>query len=130
MISDYIGLPFKDGGRGPKEYDCWGLAMAVMKNYGYYLPDYHISAFDAAKIAFEIKSQRCLWTELKQPVKGCVVVMRFGTSALVNHVGVYIGNGRFVHAREKTGSCIERLDNPVFKKLVAGFYLPPEEYKA
>ncbi len=33
-----------------------------------------------------------------------------------SHVGIYIGNGRFVHASEKTGITINRIDEPYWNK--------------
>jgi len=124
-----IGKPFKDGGRGPDLYDCWGLTMVVLQNFGYCLPDYPVCAFDCARVNEEIEQQKHNWQEIKEPVAGCVVTMRMGLSPVVNHIGVCIGEGKFIHAREKTGVCIERLENPVFKSLISGFYLPPEAYR-
>lgn len=124
-----IGKPFKDGARGPDAFDCWGLVMVALRHYGYELPDYHISAFASAAIGAEISSAQKTWEEITEPVPGCVVVMRFGRSATINHIGVYIGAGQFMHARDKTGVCIERVENPVFKQLIQGYFLPPKDYK-
>lgn len=129
LVSDLIGKPFLNGGRGPAEYDCWGLTVAAMQRYGWSLPEYHISAFDFDLIDAVISRQRSAWIELDQPQAGCVVVMRFGVQNLVNHIGTAIGDGLILHTRAKTGSVIERLNSPVFKAILRGFFLPPERFK-
>ena len=49
---DLIGVPFVDGGRDAKSgLDCWGLVKEVFRRQGYEVPDYHISAIEAADIA-------------------------------------------------------------------------------
>ena len=128
-LNDLVGKPFFDGGRGPGAFDCWGLTMQAMRLYGYELPECPISAFDSVLIDIEITIQKRQWKELPAPVAGCVAVMRFGCSDYVNHVATCIGDGLMLHTREKTGSVVERIDKPVFKSLIQGFYLPPEEYK-
>jgi cell wall-associated NlpC family hydrolase len=40
-------------------------------------------------------------------------VLTFGTRKKIDHVGVYVGNGRFIHASPKKKQVIEsKLDNP------------------
>lgn len=128
-LNDFIGKPFEDGARGPNTFDCWGLTMAVMLRFGWALPDFHIAAFDVAKISDEIDNQRDAWRELAIPEPGCIVVMRFGCHKHVNHVATFIGDGMMLHTREKTGSVIERVNSPVFKALIKGYFLPPEKYR-
>lgn len=128
-LNNLVGKPFIDGARGPDFYDCWGLAMAAMRCFGYNLPEFHVSAFDTGAVAVAIESEKLLWHELPVPVPGSIVVMRFGSS-VINHVATFIGNGFVLHTREKTGSVIERINTPVLRHLVRGYFLPPEAYKA
>lgn len=129
MTTRLIGKQFKDGGRGPVLFDCWGLAIEAMKDFGYNLPDYAVSAFDCAAVGQIIGEERKAWQQIEKPVPGCVIVMRFGTAKNINHIGVYLGNEKFIHARDKVGVCIEKITSPVFRSIIQGFYLPPEEYK-
>ena len=32
IINRYVGKPWVSGGRGPDEFDCWGLVKYVMAN--------------------------------------------------------------------------------------------------
>ena len=122
-IADLIGKEFKDGGRGPDGYDCWGLASEVFKRFGIELPDYKISCEEKNEINGKIKSERKKWERCagEIPVPALVVFMENG---VCNHTGVHIGNGRFIHARERSGVAIESMDSVVWKKRIEGVYVP------
>lgn len=128
-LNHLIGKPFLDGARGPEAFDCWGLTVAAMRLYGYSLPEFFVSAFDCASIAGAIESQRYAWEELAAPLAGCVIVMKLGGQPYNNHIATFIGGGMVLHTRQKTGSIIERIEKPIFKALVQGYYLPPKVYK-
>lgn len=115
---------FKDGGRGPVEFDCWGLVREIYKRYGIDLPDYTISCEDASRIGAEIEKNRPLWVRCEGEIPvPALVVIRYG-SEWCNHTGVYIGNGRFIHIREKAGVNIDRIDSIAWKNKIEGFYVP------
>jgi len=61
---------------------------------------------------------------LNEPKPGCIVafIMR---APFVTHMGIVLDSMRFIHIMHKRSVAIERLDNPVWKKRIAGFY----EYK-
>jgi cell wall-associated NlpC family hydrolase len=124
MINDLIGIPFKDGGRDLAGMDCWGLACEIFRRYGTDLPDYRIPACDKAGIFAEYQNVKTNYVEVSGnlPIP-CLVFMRFN-SAWGNHVGVYVGAGKFIHARAKSKSCIERLDSPAWRSNIIGFYIP------
>lgn len=127
---DLIGVPFADGGRTIAEgLDCYGLASLIYARAGLELPDYQICAQDAVHIDGAIAAGRQHWqrltiSELDTAPCPCLVVMRFNQVELCNHVGVYVGQGRFVHTREKIGVNVDRLDSPAWKKKIEGFYIP------
>ncbi|MBF0406480.1 MAG: C40 family peptidase [Candidatus Riflebacteria bacterium] len=127
MIADLIGKPFSDGGRGPDTFDCWGLCMTVFKRFGYRLPEYPVGAYEPEQINSVIMSDRKIWQELEKPQKPCLVLMRLGVIDLINHCGVYTGDGFVLHTRKKTGSILERINSPFLK--IMGYVLPPEEFR-
>jgi cell wall-associated NlpC family hydrolase len=104
MISDLIGIRFKDGGRDLAGMDCWGLACEVFRRYGVELSDYRIDAHDRAAIFRQYQNVKTNSVEVSGnlPIP-CLIFMRFN-SARGNHVGVYIGAGKFIHARAKSNS--------------------------
>lgn len=126
-FDDLIGKAFKDGGRGPDVYDCWGLVLEVWRRFGVELPDYRISAFEEAVIDSQIRAERPKWIRQEWPAVSApsMIVIRFRSQAWANHCGVYLGEGRFIHAREKTGAHVDRVENPLWFKRIDGFYLPP-----
>lgn len=121
-VEDLVGIPFVDGGRGAAGYDCWGLAMEIFRRRGIELPDYPVSAMAVDAIAGELAANEHSWIKLPEAEVGCLVVLRFACGNWANHVGVYIGEGKFIHAYIKTGVCIDRLSR--WKSRIAGFYKP------
>ena len=122
-FNDLIGVPFVDGGRSPDTgLDCWGLALEIYRRAGVALPDFKISAMDAATITAELSANEGEWKKLPAPAVMSLVVMRLSGDGWANHVGVYIGGGRFIHAYRNTGVCIDRLRH--WQSRIAGFYVP------
>ncbi|MEN6568065.1 MAG: NlpC/P60 family protein [Veillonellales bacterium] len=123
QTKDLIGKPFQDGGRGPESYDCWGLVLEVFRRYGIELPDYQISCNADLNIDKQINAERCNWVRChgEIPVPALVVIQESG---LCDHTGVYTGNGRFIHARQKVGVVKEAVEQPVWKRRIEGFYVP------
>lgn len=124
---DLIGVPFVDGGRDAKSgLDCWGLVKEAFRRQGCEVPDYHISATEAADIAGEMKQQEDEWTRLDKPRVGCLVLLRLTPGLWANHVGICIDNGRFLHAYLPTGVCIDRLRR--WQSRIVGYYTPRGEW--
>ena len=121
-----LGVPFVDGGRTPEEgFDCWGLSRYVYKEIkGIELPTFAISCKDASAIGerVEIEVEK-RWKKVEIPEELCVQVMRFN-SIFCNHIGIYIGEGLFLHTSVKAGANIDSIHHPYWKRHIAGFYIP------
>lgn len=126
--SDLIGVPFKNQGRDKNTgLDCYGLVMEVYKKIGIQLPEYYADWDNVEKINSIIQQE--VGTSLWKKVDGrhipipCVMAIRFGVpKGVVNHTGVYVGNGKFIHIRENVGVCVDRVNSPAWKKQIEGFY--------
>lgn len=126
--SDLIGVPFKNRGRDKNTgLDCYGLVMEVYKKIGIQLPEYYADWNNAEKINGIIQQE--VGTSFWKKVDGshipipCVMAIRFGVpKGVVNHTGVYVGNGKFIHIRENVGVCVDRVNSPAWKKQIEGFY--------
>lgn len=84
----YIGVPYKLGGGTPKEgFDCSGLVQYVYARHGVKLP---------RSSAEQVKKGRKVRKANLQP--GDLVFFATGKRGRVSHVGIYIGNDKFIHA--------------------------------
>lgn len=119
---DLIGVPFVDGGRDKSGMDCWGLAREMYRRQGIDIPDYHVSAVSAVSVASQMGVDVAYWQKLAQPALGCLVLIRLSPDVWANHVGIYIGDGKFIHAYSATGVSIGRLRR--WRSRIVGFYVP------
>lgn len=83
----FVGYPYVYGGSSPRGFDCSGFTSYVYKHFGY-----NINRTASAQLNNGVAVSR---SEL-QP--GDLVMFRKNTSKPASHVGLYIGNGQFVHA--------------------------------
>ena len=126
--TDLIGVPFVNRGRDKNTgFDCYGLVKEVFRRYGYTIPEYDMqyNYNDICRINELISGNvnNYPWREIREPKAPCLIAMRFGSpEGVVNHTAVYIGEGRFIHARERIGVCIDRLSNPAWRRVIVGFY--------
>jgi len=124
LLKDLIGIPFADRGRDRGGMDCWGLAMAAMRHFGKDVPDFDVSCFDTPSINGIYERERGTWMTVCDPEPGDVVAMRIDAAHpdMVQHIGVYIGSGRFIHTLKKRDSHIVRMDDPYWSRKVVGCY--------
>lgn len=102
---DLIGKPFKRGGDDIKGFDCYGLVIFIYKEFfGIEIPSYghkNIDAFKGESINKVIDKNKGEWVRIDKPEIPCAVFIK-NHPLYVNHVGVYIGNNKFLH-------CLKRL---------------------
>jgi len=118
MFSDLLGLPYESGANGPDKYDCWYLCVEVCKRMGINLPEVNISYTSILTISRTIKNETentNTWEKIKIPEQGCVV-------AMTHHVGTVLSRTAFIHVRKDIPVCIEKLNSPVWKSKIKGFY--------
>ena len=107
----YIGIPYKWGGTSPDEgFDCSGLTRAV----------YQLSGLDLPRTS---KDQFAMGTEvkLKNLKKGDLVFFSSPGGAKISHVGIYIGDNKFIHAPGKDQTIrTDSLLNSYFRRCFQG----------
>lgn len=107
----FIGIPYRWGGTTAKNgFDCSGLTMVSYRLNGLNLPRVSRSQFEAGK-----------WVAKKNLQPGDLVFFATKGGTRVTHVGMYVGNGDFIHA-PRTGKNvrIEKLSNSFFAKTYMG----------
>lgn len=108
-LNDWIGTPYKFGGRGP-EFDCYGLVIAIYKEvFGVDLPDWlDIRELNLKANADRIEKVICsgTWTEREHPQEGDFVVCY--RTRMAHHLGLYFGGG-VIHCADGLGTIYEPL---------------------
>jgi hypothetical protein len=107
----FLGTPYSRGGESADEgFDCSGLTVAVYRLNGLKLPRQSARQF---RFGQHVGRQ-----DLK---KGDLVFFATDTGRKVSHVGVYIGDGKFIHApRPGKTVRIANLDSGYFKQRYMG----------
>jgi cell wall-associated NlpC family hydrolase len=124
-LSGLIGIPFLDQGRDPAVgLDCWGMFMEVQRRFGNHVPDFRIPCKATPQIGEIVSSELGKWERIEEPEAGCAVLMAISPEMpdVVQHFGVYIGNGKFLHTLEKTGAIVSRVGDAFWSKKIRGFY--------
>jgi len=84
----FMGVPYLWGGTSPDAgFDCSGLTMAV----------YQLNGFDLPRISRE-QFEAGVPIEEKKLEKGDLVFFSTTGTGKISHVGIYAGNGQFIHA--------------------------------
>jgi cell wall-associated NlpC family hydrolase len=110
VVEDYLGVPYALGGGSADGIDCSNLVRVLYRDYdGTRLP--------ASTSRLYNLPNSVLRDEL---AVGDLVFFTFGGSSDVSHVGVYLGDGRFVHASESRGVIISSLKDAAYKDRYAG----------
>jgi len=104
-------VPYQWGGDSPETgFDCSGLTMVVYQLNGLDLPR---SARQQWKAGWPVERSRL--------GKGDLVFFATSQGRRVSHVGIYIDNGRFVHApRRGRNITISSLSNTYYKTRYLG----------
>lgn len=109
IIDSFLGAPYKHGGDTKAGIDCSGLVVQVYRQYaGFKLPHETKKLYQLVK--------RIGKDDL---VFGDLVFFSDGWFS-VSHVGIYVGDGRFVHSSEELGVIVSSLDEDYYKKRYRG----------
>lgn len=99
----YLNCPYVYGAAGPNSFDCSGFTMYVYKHFGISLPH---GATSQSRYGTELNINK---SELKSKLKpgDLVFFLDYPTYDGIGHVGIYIGDGNFIHASSGTGYCVK-----------------------
>lgn len=118
-----LGMKFEIGGRGPEKIDCYGVLKYYFDKFGLNLPDYSYVDNWCGKTELYLQEYANFFKKLGKDEKleiGDMIL--FNSKENPSHSGIYLGEGKFVHAYEKAGTRIDSLTNPVWKGKIWGYF--------
>jgi len=141
ILLDLFKTKYERGAKTPGTHDCKCLFVEVMHRYGNPIKvsdievlaveevvaamarkEYPYTDVDAAVIEKELQSGK--WKKIEIPVEGCAVVIALDSDKpnLIQHLGVYVGENKFIHILEEQGVITTRIDDRFFRRKIRGFY--------
>lgn len=109
IIQSYLGIPYKKGGANRKGMDCSGFVIKVYKEYaGFDLPHDSKKLF---KLMRKVDKEELAYGDL---------VFFSDYVFLPSHVGIYIGEGNFVHSTEGYGVIVSSLEGDHYRRSYIG----------
>lgn len=86
LAKTMVGSPYKYGGESPSGFDCSGLVFYTHGKIGLRTPRTSLQQYRSAK-----------HVSMNKLRSGDLIFFKL-TRSPVSHVGIYVGNGRFIHA--------------------------------
>jgi cell wall-associated NlpC family hydrolase len=123
-VMKYVGIPYKNMGRGIDGLDCWGLIKLLYQDIlGFTLWDLSEEypedwSFSGKDLFMENYQKQ--WEKVEKPQMWDVVLFRVG-GEIVNHAGVMLNQNTFIHC-VKAGVVLNRISEKSWKKSASGFY--------
>ncbi len=115
IMSDAVSLAYsllgKDyiyGACGPNSFDCSGFIYYILKNSGLSVNRMSPSAFSSISDWQQVSNIEDLQI-------GDLVFFNSDTGSFINHMGIYVGGGSFIHASQSTGSVVR-------SSMTSGYY--------
>lgn len=109
IIKSFMGTPYKKGGASKNGMDCSGFVIAVYKEYGKFELAHNTD--ELFKLVKKVDKKDLLYGDL-------VFFSDYWFSP--SHVGIYIGEGRFVHSTKGYGVIVSSLNDERYRKKYIG----------
>ena len=102
----FLGVPYVYGGASSKGFDCSGYTMYVYDHFNISLPH---GAEKQSHYGTRIKADKSSASSLKSKLKAGDIIffLDYETMDEIGHCGIYIGDGKFIHASSGSGYCVK-----------------------
>lgn len=126
LFSKYINLRFKYKGRDFSGVDCFGLVYLILKNEKQIeLSEYDYSRkwyLEGKNYIVDIKNDLQTWSSIDiEQIRPFDVILFYASPKriIVNHMGLYIGEEKFIHISEDHNSRVERINDHWISRIYA-----------
>jgi len=124
-LKELIGLRYGNRGRGPDEFDCYGLFIKASKElFNHEVPDYldYYKSDDPTSVTQSIDGHKQTWTHIEfgSELPGDVIILTI--KAMPVHVGIVLGNKKMLHTLPGKNACIDIYTTISWRKRIQGFY--------
>jgi cell wall-associated NlpC family hydrolase len=117
---DWIGIPYRELGRGPEAYDCLGLFLALQRQrHGRNLHDPLCSMSEAVRRQVAQENSD-MWRKVDTAREGDAVLIYVTGRAL--HVGYALDDRSMLHVETDVGAVIEEFTGLGFAARLEGVY--------
>jgi peptidoglycan DL-endopeptidase LytE len=108
IAKKYIGSPYAWGGTSPSGFDCSGFIYYVFNQAGMSIARTNTEGYYSRS------------TAISNPKPGDLVFFKNTYKAGISHMGIYVGNGEFIHASD-SGVVVTKLSNSYWSPRFAGY---------
>jgi cell wall-associated NlpC family hydrolase len=125
-LGAFYRAPYRSGGTTPAGVDCSGLVLAVYQRVGLSLPRTTTDQFTAGQ---PVPRNRLRFGDVVFFNRYCYGQKKVAYMASmfppehlseICHAGIYVGDGRFLHASTSRGVEISRLDDEAWRRSFVG----------
>ncbi|MDR1976450.1 MAG: C40 family peptidase [Campylobacteraceae bacterium] len=110
-VLEWFGTPYKIGGMSKNGVDCSGFVKIIYE-------EVYSKTLGRTSADIYEKSQKITESDLRE---GDLVFFKTSkNNAAVNHVGIYLKNGRFVHASTTRGVVVSDIDSEYYQNSFVG----------
>ena len=102
----FLGVPYVYGGADSDGFDCSGFTMYVYKKFGISMGH---GAQMQSRLGKKVTADKTSSSSLKNNLQpgDLVFFLDYETMDEIGHCGIYIGDGKFIHASSGSGYCVK-----------------------
>lgn len=114
-MNKFIGIPFTDGEATFRGANCYGLVELFYREHlGIIIPKLNTPSEQSNKVwATYLREISEHWESVEEPQLYDIVAMAHDMRhpRIVQHVGIYIGDGKIIHTLQKIGSHVSKISD-------------------
>jgi cell wall-associated NlpC family hydrolase len=127
LAQSFLDMFFKKKGRDADGIDCLGIIILYFKAFGVEIPDYCLiedwGEYDEEYVKAIPRIVRKLESDEKPAIGDIIVFSKAqDLTGSLNHAGIFLGDGKFIHACVKLNVRIDHIWDPSWKPKIYGYF--------